>query len=368
MMKEELKKRIADFWDGHLDREERSDLLSDLENDEDDLRVQLEDDFDKNENVGSDFQADDAQSVLEELHRKMGVVKDFPVKRRLYRYWMIAVALVAVFGLSVSIMRWRENPSGAHNLISNHLTETDTVRLINRNVDIKKTLLPDGSTVILSAGSELIFSKNAIKKDRIFHLKGEAQFQVARDPSRPFVVWANGFTTTAIGTTFSINAQGSGKVDVSLLSGKIMVKSTAYSSMQIPDQYLSPGETLSIDLKMQSIALHASPAEITLRTNNLKTSTIQKDLPLQFYETPLTEVFAEVARRKHVEIVTDGIYLEGLSFTGEFNLREPTLSIVHIVCQLNNLYYLEDGNQIIIQQKEHIQENSPIEQKSETTN
>ncbi|TDS09755.1 FecR family protein [Sphingobacterium paludis] len=369
-MKEQLKKRIADFWDGRLDTVQQKRLLSDLENDDGDLRTQLKHEFQKGDEDKADRLADaDAQSILEVLHRKMGLVTALPVKRRLKTYWMIAVVMLAVVGFGLSIMRWRSSAPVAHDINGNFLVAEDTVRLINRNATSRKTQLPDGSTVILSPGSELVFIKSTVKNDRVFHLRGQGQFQVAHDPLHPFVVWANGFTTTAVGTAFAINAHASEKIEVELLSGKIIVKSTARSAMQIADQYLMPGDKLRIDPQVQSLTLNGTSATISGSATHTKVMKVQKhDLPFVFVETPLTEVFADIASRKHVQIVIDSLDLKGLSFTGEFSNTEPTLTMIQIVCQMNNLDYIEQENQIIIKHEEHIDTVSPIEEKSDTPN
>lgn len=70
-------------------------------------------------------------------------------------------------------------------------------------------ILADGSRIELSTATALAtdFSEG---RRRIRLLEGEAWFQVAPDPSRPFVVEAAGGSTTALGTAFSVALNGEG--------------------------------------------------------------------------------------------------------------------------------------------------------------
>jgi len=82
--------------------------------------------------------------------------------------------------------------------------------------------LPDGSTVYLNNNSRVSYSSSFVHKREIF-LEGEAFFEVVKDPSRPFVVNSNGLLTKALGTSFNIRAPQGEKVEVGLVTGKILV-------------------------------------------------------------------------------------------------------------------------------------------------
>jgi hypothetical protein len=61
----------------------------------------------------------------------------------------------------------------------------------------------DGTQADLAAGTALDVDYSSSR--RALRLRaGEATFEVARDPDRPFVVWADGLTATALGTKFKV--------------------------------------------------------------------------------------------------------------------------------------------------------------------
>src|SRR5690606_37057735 len=88
-----------------------------------------------------------------------------------------------------------------------------------------KITLPDGSTVFLNNNSKISYRSRFASKREI-HLQGEAFFEVAKDSLKPFVVSSNGLLTKALGTSFNIKAKAGEKVEVGLVTGKILVSTS----------------------------------------------------------------------------------------------------------------------------------------------
>lgn len=64
--------------------------------------------------------------------------------------------------------------------------------------------LPDGSEVRLNINSAISFTEGFAKKDRQINLEGEAYFDVAKDPDKPFIVKVKDVEVQAIGTAFNV--------------------------------------------------------------------------------------------------------------------------------------------------------------------
>jgi transmembrane sensor len=73
--------------------------------------------------------------------------------------------------------------------------------------ETKEVTLEDGSRIALAAESAIALRYGAHERGLTL-LGGEAWFEVAPDPSRPFVVNAGGGTVTALGTAFDIALDG----------------------------------------------------------------------------------------------------------------------------------------------------------------
>jgi len=87
----------------------------------------------------------------------------------------------------------------------------------------RSVYLKDGSIVLLDTRSELqVLYKQHERRLRL--LSGQADFQVAHDAERPFVVQAGGSAITATGTRFQVRL-GEGVGMVTLLQGRVIVDS-----------------------------------------------------------------------------------------------------------------------------------------------
>ena len=86
----------------------------------------------------------------------------------------------------------------------------------------REVKLPDGSTVMLSANSELSYSFTEAK--RFIELKGHARFEVARNENAPFTVNTPSTTITVLGTGFDVDAYPNSNVKVFVNHGKVKVE------------------------------------------------------------------------------------------------------------------------------------------------
>lgn len=97
--------------------------------------------------------------------------------------------------------------------------------------------LPDGSRVGLNSNSSITFPEYFTDSIRIVEMTGEAFFEVKSDAANPFIVKTGSVIATAIGTAFNINAMEREDVVVSLVNGRLAVKSD-----DVGDLYLDPGQ------------------------------------------------------------------------------------------------------------------------------
>jgi len=93
------------------------------------------------------------------------------------------------------------------------------------NAETKQLILPDGTHIHLNRGTKLsYFASIYNKRQREVWLKGEAFFDVEKNPQKPFIVHSGKMQTTVRGTSFNIKSypQLSENV-VSVRSGKVEV-------------------------------------------------------------------------------------------------------------------------------------------------
>ena len=108
--------------------------------------------------------------------------------------------------------------------------------------------LGDGTQVLLSANSRLVYAKNFSADKREVTLTGEARFNVAKDANRPFIVRTKQIQTQVLGTVFDVKAYPQTPPDVTLYEGKVEVSLNGKSPRK-----MQPGEqaTISKEGKLQ---------------------------------------------------------------------------------------------------------------------
>lgn len=96
-------------------------------------------------------------------------------------------------------------------------------------------------TVPLADGSRLELNTDTRLRARIDHAeravwleKGEAYFEVAPDPERPFVVFAGVRKVTVLGTRFSVHRDGD-QVQVAVVEGRVQVEAMDNSARAVPE-------------------------------------------------------------------------------------------------------------------------------------
>lgn len=101
--------------------------------------------------------------------------------------------------------------------------------------------LSDGTRVMLNANSKLEYPASFDDAEvREVRLKGEAHFEVTKNPHRPFVVKAGEMQTQVLGTIFDVKAYRKDAPKVTLMEGKVKV-SNADTEVE-----MRPGQTATL--------------------------------------------------------------------------------------------------------------------------
>ena len=114
--------------------------------------------------------------------------------------------------------------------------------------------LPDGSTVLLNAGSKLSYSNDFNNEARKIYLEGEAYFEVAKNPNIPFEVFTDDLVITALGTSFNVHAFGNKQFEkIALNTGKIKIECLDTIKYRCPPSFLIPGDLAFFSLQTRRI-------------------------------------------------------------------------------------------------------------------
>lgn len=164
--------------------------------------------------------------------------------------------------------------------------------------------LADGTRLTLNTETVLQVTYSDARR-AIALERGEAMFEVAPDPARPFVVTAADGTVTALGTRFQVRAQD-GAVAVTLLEGSVEVAREA----QHETQRLAPGDRAEYRAAAGGIAVQqVDPAAATAWMQGR----------LDFRATPLAEAVAEANRYSARKLRLGDPALAALPVSGNFS-------------------------------------------------
>jgi len=181
--------------------------------------------------------ADSAREV-----RRRGVLPRALRAPKLLAALAIAACLLVVIAPAVQLR-----------LQADHVTATAETRSVR---------LEDGSLVRLGPESALAVDYAADVRD-VRLLRGEAFFDVAHNPARPFRVAAKGATTTVLGTAFDVRLQGEG-VEVGVGRGHVRVDYAAVDPHVA--EHLRAGEQLRLGWDGRVSRIVSPASEIGNRT------------------------------------------------------------------------------------------------------
>ncbi len=204
------------------------------------------------------------------------------------RHWAIAatIALTAITGLYA----YRAGPLHGTRY-STPVGGLDTVPLA------------DGSQVILNTDTRIRVDLTS-RERRIELDKGEAFFDVAKDPARPFFVQVDNKRVTAVGTKFSVRREG-GDIRVTVTEGKVRIDQPAHSSPLLTAG--SVARTSNTETLVREGSAPEAEQMLSWRSGYLV-----------FEATPLAEAVAEFNRYNARKIVIDDPATAALRIGGNF--------------------------------------------------
>jgi transmembrane sensor len=169
-------------------------------------------------------------------------------------------------------------------------------------------VLRDGSRVRLNTDSQLRvrFGPGA---RRVILARGEAFFEAAHDPARPFIVEADGARVRAIGTKFDVRREADG-VQVTLLEGRVQV-----GRAETPNEaVLLPNQQLTVTPQRVSAPAPVDGLHAASWTTGL----------LVFRGVPLSSAIQEINRYTRRKVVLDApASVAGRPVSGSFDPGDP---------------------------------------------
>lgn len=183
--------------------------------------------------------------------------------------------------------------------------------------------LSDGSRVMLGPDSAIRVDHGTTR--RVELLKGQAYFQVAPDPGRPFVARAGDLSIRVLGTAFDLEMDRSG-TEVALEHGQVQAENaTERPGLQVSERLL-PGDRLRVDWNSGLIQRSRMDPR---RVAAWRSQSLYVD------DLPVADIVARLERYTPGWIVVADEQLMKRRISGVFDLRDPDRALLALAQSLN---------------------------------
>lgn len=217
-------------------------------------------------------------------------------QRARWARYLGATAAVAVLALS-SAGAWR------------YLTAVEQASYASGLGELRLVPLADGSQATLSSDSRILVSLSRGER-RIELQRGEAFFDVAKDPGRPFVVGAGGRRAVAVGTRFAVRRDAA-KLRVVVTEGTVRLETRAAPGQHAQPTTLLPAGSVAL-ADSSGVLVRAGSVEAAEQQLNWRTGF------LAFHDTPLADAAAEFNRYNARKIVMGDAEVAAMRVGGNF--------------------------------------------------
>jgi transmembrane sensor len=217
--------------------------------------------------------------------------------------------------------------------------------------------LDDGSRLYLNSDTRLDVELGEHTR-RIQLQRGEAYFEVAKDPARPFIVRAGNRTVTALGTSFVVRYD-SERTAVTLVEGKVTVALTTESAAPEHDPTRQSAKPTRSAGSRENPVVTLTPGE---RITFEPSGTAGIDVPrpestaawrrgeVVLDETPLEAAVEEMNRYQRQRLTLDDADIRVLPISGIYRTGNNQ-DFARAVATVYGLEVTTDGNEIHLHRK-----------------
>ena len=265
-------------------------------------------------------------------------------------------AAAAVLLLAVTWFSWHQNQQRVRTAsrIYQNLTaasEAPLEEVVNTSTRNRLVLLSDGSSVLLQPNSRISYPSSFNQgAQREVYLTGEAFFEVAKNPEKPFFVYADDLIMKVLGTSFTVKTEGVDHVNVIVKTGRVSVftRSDKERVEKQPSSHLT-GLVLTPN---QRVLFNRNEGHLL---RSLVDSPDLLDMPIQhamfeFSNAPVTEVFTSLESAYGVEIVFDAEVMKNCYLTASLD-DEPLFEKLNMICQTLDARHEQMDGKILISSK-----------------
>jgi transmembrane sensor len=209
--------------------------------------------------------------------------------------------------------------------------------------------MPDGSTVHLNSESEIKIRFDDERRE-VELIRGQALFQVAKDPRRPFWVQTGDAVAKALGTEFDVYRQAQGTV-ISVVEGRVAVwRADAYGRaihvIEPPAGTAHPEPIAQLDAGQQARISHGA-AVVSRRAGDVRKIVAWLQRQVVFDHDPLGSAIEEFNRYDQLRIRIDDPALRAAEISGIFSAYDVE-SFLRFLERQPEMRVRRIGNEVVV--------------------
>lgn len=205
--------------------------------------------------------------------------------------------------------------------------------------------LPDGTKVWLNAASSLRYPTLFAGKERSVELSGEAYFEVAHDPSKPFKVITAGQELEVLGTSFNINSYPDEEtVNTTLLEGSLQVT----PAFEEDNDGVSKWNISRRKILKPNQQSRLTDGKLAITEINASREVAWKDGRFVFNEESMESIMRKVARWYDVDVIFKDERIRKMRFGGNVNRFAQVSTILKVFQLTGKVEFSVNGKTIAV--------------------
>lgn len=298
-----------------------------------------------------------SEEIIRNIFKAEKVVSAIlPVSKSPLHIWRLAVVAACIAGLIFSISYFTTPIQKSNTASFNALIPQSAVTKINSTGQAQVVILPDDSKVTLQPTSSVNYPKQFAADKREVYLKGEAFFQITKNPLKPFLVYYDNIVTKVLGTSFNINTNlATGHIEVVVKTGKVQVyeNEKLFKGNEANNAVIIKPNQKAIykeESRLFQTTLVETPQPI-VDNEALNTDSIPIDKePFIYQQAKLSHIFQHLIKKYGIEIVVENDDINDCLFTGDIS-DNNLYNKLKIICLTTNASYEINGTTILIKGK-----------------
>jgi len=208
-----------------------------------------------------------------------------------------------------------------------------------------KIKLPDGTTIAMSEGGQLDLDANFLSGNtREISLEGEAFFDIAHNPQKPFIIHTKGIKTTALGTSFTVKAMpDESLITVTVVEGKVKVEdcSNLLATLETNQRFIYGIETEQLQEKTAETEM--VKVEVVDVVTEKETEIDWQPHDLIFRNMSFGDIAQVLAVGHGVNIVFENENLKRQRIDVLLDNRNSIDELLKFLCDSQRAYYTVEG-------------------------